>query len=229
MKIYIVQEISYIYDDSNYTRADQDQSSTKHSGEPQEAYRSEEKAQAACYRKNKAAIAERGQEYGRYEGDKGLVTDFFEVIELEVADEEVEASAETMEDMKAAQGKLNEKKKKLLIATLKSESAKLFDKYPEMQSYSWHQLTSSEFNDGDPNYFQVYADEYDIVIDKFGKKDDDGDYEEDELPKWVDKAREDCSKLVREFETGDLELVYGDGFRIEVKRDGKIKVSDYYE
>lgn len=88
--------------------------------------------------------------------------------------------------------------------------AKVFKKHEELEEVSWTQGTPS-FNDGDPCVFSSnhgYAD-----LD----------------PADIDGAKEDVEKALGVFDDDDMEDMFGDGVRVTITRDGKIKLDEYYD
>lgn len=78
MKIYIIQELGYEYNDEFYSRPECE------GGTPIKAFRSEEKAMAAAFRMTKERL-----KASDMESEAGPIANFYDVIGIEVSDEEV--------------------------------------------------------------------------------------------------------------------------------------------
>jgi hypothetical protein len=103
---------------------------------------------------------------------------------------------------------------------LHEEAKKIFEKYPELESFSWCQYTCY-FNDGDELYFSVYADDYTISINgkNYGTW-----YNKDGA--WQNQAQKEISQLIYGVED-ILKDLYGDHTEITMYRDGEVSQSEY--
>lgn len=108
-----------------------------------------------------------------------------------------------------------EKKSESEIA-FKEESKAIFDKYPEIKSFSWTQYTPY-FNDGDECTFSVHADPKINGYDEYEE-------ESEEINK---KAFEDISKLLNALDEQSMKAIWGDHMEVTVTRGGKISSDEY--
>lgn len=122
--------------------------------------------------------------------------------------------------------KLKELKKKIdgLQAKMKSESEiefkeeskAIFEKYPEIENFSWTQYTPY-FNDGDECTFSVNTD----------PKINGSDEYEEESEKINKKAFRDISKLLNEIDEQSMKAIWGDHMEVTMSRSGKISSDEY--
>lgn len=115
---------------------------------------------------------------------------------------------------------------------LHEEVKKVFDKYPELESFKWQQYTCY-FNDGENCYFSAHTDPYCIGInglseDEYEEQDDDEDEVDTELirPIWRDAACEEISNILGSIDD-ILEDIYGDHTEVTIFRDGSVTQDDY--
>jgi hypothetical protein len=95
--------------------------------------------------------------------------------------------------------------------------AAFFAEHPDEKAVAWTQYTPS-FNDGDPCTFQ---------LNEYGGPTDDDDSDDDEV-----QNHKDACDILRDFDEDSMELAFGDGYSVYVKRattaaDIEFKVSDY--
>ena len=104
----------------------------------------------------------------------------------------------------------------------------IFDEFPKMQSFGWHQYTPY-FNDGDVCEFSVnnYSDS--IRINGVSEYDDDN--EEIEGNEMTEKEREAAAKVVstilENFDDEMMKDLYGDHVSVTINRDGTAKTEEY--
>lgn len=91
----------------------------------------------------------------------------------------------------------------------------LFEKYPEMESFSWRQYTQY-FNDGDECTFHVYHWDDCVGINEDGGWDN--GYKKDD---WRRKAQDDVSDLLGSIDEEVLKDIYDDHVTVTVYRNGK--------
>lgn len=120
---------------------------------------------------------------------------------------------ELNERIKVLKSEMLEESKKLF----KEVSAEIFTKFPEVESFAWHQYTPY-FNDGDTCEFSVHCDDYSIVINEIGEADDDFDS--------FEKEREEISDFLSQINEEAMEEMFGDHVEIVVDRKG-VEVNDY--
>lgn len=112
-------------------------------------------------------------------------------------------------------------------------SKELFDKYPELDAFTWNQYTPY-FSDGDENIFSVNGYEEAIRL-KCNNVDIDIEYlylyaEDDILPE--DNAKynqiiKECSDLLGAFDDEIYKSMYGDHCSVTLYRDGSSEIEDY--
>lgn len=116
-----------------------------------------------------------------------------------------------------------------------SESAGLFEKFPELDSFSWNQYTPY-FNDGDECVFDANVDSdsitvnaergYDVPIES--KYTYNGDntayYAEQKEKKYLHTA---VGEFLSQFDTDDLKTMFGDHAEVTIDRGGKVTVEAY--
>lgn len=108
-----------------------------------------------------------------------------------------------------------EMKSKSEIA-FKEESKAIFEKYPEIENFSWTQYTPY-FNDGDECAFSVNTD----------PKINGNDEYEEESEKINEKAFRDISKLLNEIDEQSMKAIWGDHMEVTISRSGKISSDEY--
>jgi hypothetical protein len=133
--------------------------------------------------------------------------------------------------MKAAVDEANAVVKEAFSAA----SRELFEKHPEMDTFSWTQYTP-HYNDGDQCEFHVRFEQECISINGCDS------YEIYDYTEWVNgklvllpedkihslnQAQKNVAEFLEEFDEGDYEAMFGDHCEVLVKRDGTIEVSGY--
>ena len=162
---------------------------------PKEVYRSENNAKARA-----AFLNER---------DSNL----YEVVEIDIL-EDVVSSEYTYADALKAKIKASDEAARLAVEAFTIASKEIFEKYPNVDSFSFRAYTPS-FNDGDPCFYQVSADEPDINGLGAGEEDSDGIYI---FEKFKDSSRE-IAKMVYSFDENDIYKMFGDGVKVIVSYD----------
>jgi len=102
-----------------------------------------------------------------------------------------------------------------------------FDKFPELESFSWTQYTPW-FNDGDECVFSVHTDPEMIYIND--QKLYDYDWNSDTRkyePEWVSDAADMVGNILESFDESDLKWIYDDHVRVTIYRDGTAEVENY--
>lgn len=120
-----------------------------------------------------------------------------------------------------------EQKKKLALSIFKSLTKDFFKKYPDVESFGWHQYTM-DFNDGDPCYFSAYTEYYDLFI-KFKDEEKELNTGEHEVDKAYLNVYDEASSLIGTIDEEDLESLFGDPTEVRVFRDGRIEKEVYYQ
>ena len=100
----------------------------------------------------------------------------------------------------------------------KEESARLFEAYPELTSFSWTQYTPY-FNDGDECLFSSWYN-YQTINGRFGENDDDS------IPKELEKAFDAVNEFLSNFDEDILKEMFGDHAEVIVTKD-KVEVEEY--
>ena len=110
---------------------------------------------------------------------------------------------------------------------IKEISKEIFDKYPELHSFSWDQYTPY-FNDGDECVFRVndwlkvqFEDGY--ILEDWSSTS--RKYAKNESPKYMDAADE-AYKLVSSIPEDVMKKIFGDHIEVTIRRNG-IEVEDY--
>lgn len=128
---------------------------------------------------------------------------------------------ELNEELRAVQQKYKTAIKELFL----EEAVKLLERYPKVPDFGWTQY-APYFNDGEPCYFRVHADNIHI----YGMNIDYEDYEafedyfesEEEFNKFCKEAIE----LVAEVDEDVMEEMFGHGL-VTVERDGTVTTEPY--
>ncbi len=124
-----------------------------------------------------------------------------------------------MTKLKELQSKIDALKEEIKTeseAAFKEESKNFFEKYPNIESFSWTQYTPY-FNDGNECVFSVNTD----------AKINGNDQYENEDEKVPEKAYMDISKLLNALDEQSMKLIWGDHMEVIVSRNGKIKSEEY--
>lgn len=214
MKIYVVSEIGYAYNDEYHSRP------SCGGGDPVKAFKSKKRAVEEAKALDKVKY-EKAKEYHNYRNeDARPIKKFYEVVEVEVADEDVVG-------YEGARKKVEEAKKAAQEASrvaFKAGSAELFEAHPDLESFGWRQYTPY-FNDGDECVFGVRSDFPDLN----GMDENGGDEEDYEAYyKLEKKFGKSVSEFLSQFSDDDMKFLFGDHVRVTVFRDGKIEVEDYH-
>lgn len=102
------------------------------------------------------------------------------------------------------------------------DTAVLFEKYPDLQTFGWRQYTPY-FNDGDPCYFRASIDEYSVLINGVNLDGDDEGVMTDE-----DRVvAKEVSNFLYTIGNENLEEIFGDHVVVTVKRNGDVITDDY--
>lgn len=221
MQIHCIVEIGYEYNDEYYREPESG------GGTPTVAYKVKAHADEACKTKNAERLA---KGYEMRDGDDDVITEFYKVVTLEVADEDVQSYASAQERIKAAR----EEAQRLARQAFTDESAKLFAAHPDLQSFAWRQYTPY-FNDGDECRFGVRCDEPDVNGQSGGELDSGVEY--GRAPTYTRKQvrppsaeyllQEPVAKFLNVFADEDMKAMFGDHVKVTVYRGGKVEVDDY--
>jgi hypothetical protein len=208
MKLYIISEIWYEYDDEYYNAPEYD------AGTPVKAYKVRENANAECRRMNEERAKEnRTRDYPmELEGD-GPITRFYNVVPVEVANESV-SYASAREAVQAAR----ETAKEVMQDEIKRQAAELFEKFPDLESFAWTQYTDY-FNDGDTCRFHVHSDMY--YLDINGERGEGAAYD--------DPRAEAIGELLDSMDADDMEAAFGDHVKVTIRRSGETEIEEYTE
>lgn len=101
---------------------------------------------------------------------------------------------------------------------INEEFAKYFEKYKELESFSWAQYTPY-FNDGDTCTFSVHNDIY-----VNGENEYDCDWVDGS--EWKNEFVKSVTKTINGVESDIMEEIFGEGL-ITVHRNGTIETEDY--
>lgn len=212
MKIFIIQDLGYVYNDSYHERRGQDYDIDS-VNQPIKAYRSFEMAMQESARLSATKLAEEQENCSTVLDQSGNpLTSFYRVVEVEAPDEEIEAYDYAAEKANRARADAQ----CFLKPALLKKAAALFEKWPQLESFGWRQFTDY-FNDGDPCTFGVYSD--DPLIN--------GESYYDLKPRPEENLLDEVAQLVNSLSTHDLKAVFGDHVEVTVKRDLLIKTSSY--
>lgn len=124
-----------------------------------------------------------------------------------------------------------------------SESKKIFDEFPELESFSWRQYTPY-FNDGDECVFRVYADWGIEVVLSTGEVFDelspyrdtiyvhvDGRYQSRPNPNkertLENKLHDAIVPFISSIDDETMKYMFGDHCKVTVNRNGTVDVDDY--
>lgn len=219
MKLYVVQEIKFDYDDEWHSEAGL--------GKPVKAFKSKANAEHERAELNAKAVKEQ-----RLRTEDGDVTDYYRVVEVEAEEGEV-TYATAREAVEAAR----KAAQKLVKAAFEQGATALFAANPELKSFDWTQYTPY-FNDGEPCEFGVYRDEPGVngvggyeITDGL-----DHHYDEKErryvttrvAPEPVEHVLQTkVAEFLGQFAEDDLKSLFGDHVRVTVVRGrgGKAKAS----
>jgi hypothetical protein len=113
-------------------------------------------------------------------------------------------------------------------------SAEIFEKHPELKSFSWTQYTPY-FNDGDECVFGANSDYVTVAI-KGDKNEGEDEDDDREISSWnlrkatkltpKEAAAKDALELLAAFENEDFKTMFGDHVRVTVSRNG-VSVTEY--
>ena len=221
MKLYIVSEIGYYYNDQTYDRYGD-------TGTPVKAFKDEANAKAEAKRLNEEKCREHADDpYDMIDNDGEKIKEFYAVNEIEAADEDVKTYKSAKQNAKKA----FEAQRKAAQKAFKELAKELFAKHKKLKSFGWRQYTP-HFNDGDVCRFSVHSDN---PIINGAQEPDDGrrwnsDKEQMEQVKSPDLEStfvEPVKEFLREFDQRDLEYMFGDHATVTVHRNGKIEVEEY--
>ena len=95
----------------------------------------------------------------------------------------------------------------------------IFDKYPELDGFRWHQYTPS-FNDGEPCEFSVS----DVEVRMEGDEEDEYEWKYDDSPGAA--ACEEAAELVHSVDDEQLKDIFGNNIEVTVTRDG-VSIDEY--
>lgn len=178
---------------------------------PVKAYRRKKNAQAECDRLN---VQGQGQ---------------YRVTEVNVAASEIKSYA-AARDLVYAAGK---KARDLADAAFKDGARRLFDLYPELQSFGWRQYTPS-YCDGDLCMLVVWSGEPDINgMSEYDVDDEDEDAQVDEdgddenSAELLKRLQPPVAEFLESFNPEDLGHMFGDPVCVTVRRSGDVEVYEF--
>ena len=221
MKLWIVQEVAYVYNDEYYSRPNCGEGT----GKPTKAFKTKKNADAECAELNAAARKE--NRYPGYEEGPDTKT-YYEVVSVEVADEDAISYTDARDRVKAARAEA----KKAARAAFEAGAKEVFGSNPELESFAWEQYTDY-WNDGEPCKFGVRSDEPDINGKSGCDLDDGREYNyakrtssQVREPSIEYKLQQPVVKFLGQFDSDDMEAIFGDHVRITVTRGrgSKVKV-----
>lgn len=119
--------------------------------------------------------------------------------------------------------KLKEEANRLTKEVFAGAVAEIFDKYPDVQDFSWRQYTNY-FNDGDVCNFHAYTDSDSIYVNGLKY------YDHEENPRekgYHIEVSNEISSCLREIGQERLLDIFGDHAEVVCERGGKIIASKY--
>jgi len=168
--------------------------------------------------------------------------------------DQVESQKKLIEEQRATlkqkMGELRQEFQTKAKAFFSDATKSLFEQFPTLENFAWTQ--GQEYND---EGYEFYVRNYSDSIEINGKREDDqegrGTYEiKQDIKKFADRpailvelqkeldtaqavedAREELasavSKVLGMFESDDYEMMFGDGYKITINRDGSVDVETY--
>lgn len=211
MKIFVIVEKGYEYNDEYYS---------EHGlAGVTEAYKSEEKAQAECFRLNKAR-----KQDGIADDRDRPITDFYDVLALDVADDEVEAATpasgkpvDVYQASREAVKKARERAAEIAKEAFATAAKELFARHENLECFSFVAYTDY-FNDGDACSYNVHCDEPDI-------NGESGDEIGRSHPLYG--LQREVAKFIALFDDEDVMAMFDDHVRVIVERPGVVTKEDY--
>lgn len=220
-KLWIVQELGYEYNDEYYSRPGCG------GGKPIKAFKNKKNAEAEMKELN-----EKHRKENPLEDEDGTYEDYYEVVQVEFADED-EVS---YKDARAAVEAARKSAQKTMESTFAKEASVLFGQHPELESFAWRQYTDY-FNDGDTCTFGAHTDEPDINGVRGYHVDSGKEYDESaqkyvrrRAPSVEYRLQPIVAKFLNQFHNEDMEAMFGDHKQITVTRGEngpKVEVDDY--
>lgn len=222
MKVYVINEINYEYNDEYYARCGL--------GTQIKAFRHKVNADREAVALNQL----RRKQYDYRDSENKLVTEYYVVTEIEVAEDDIEIkvkdsaaaassiAANIFTEYNGLMMDLERHRAAALRAArtaFETGSAALFATNPKLESFGWRQYTP-HFNDGDTCYFGVYADEPDVNgLD--GYEISESDNPEEYIMSGI------VADFLSSFANTDMESMFGDHVRLTRHRDGTLDQDDY--
>lgn len=148
-----------------------------------------------------------------------------------------------LQDLKQQMADLRKNIEEQAKAFFKEAAAELFEKHPNLNSFSWTQYTPY-WNDGETCEFSAHTDYFNLSMKKAaeaqvpGLEDEDYDEEED-FSAWsikrtpdsqlseLQRAGKDIAAFLEIFSDEDFEAMFGDHVKVKVTRDAV--TTDEYE
>ncbi len=217
MKVYVINEIGYEYNDEGYNRPEGD------AGQPVKAFKNKVNADAECKRLNAEHI-----ENNPLENYDGEITEYYTVTEVDLADNDDLSYETAKQNLIAAKSRAFEAGKKEFT----EKSKVLFEKNPGLESFAWTQYTPY-FNDGDTCRFSAHIDKPDI------NGVDGGDIDSGE--EWSNVQRtmitvrepsieymlqEPVANFLCQFNEREFKKMFGDHTKVTVHRDGTVDTDE---
>lgn len=219
MKLYLINELGYEYNDETYERTDGD------FGKAVKAFKNKENAEAEMKMMTQQRISNRPDYFYSWDGP---ITEYYTLSEVEVADEDVM-------DYKAMRKKIEEdmeKSAEIARTTFYEGAKQLFAALPKLKSFSIKAYTDY-FNDGEDCKYCAHVDEPDIN----GKDGCDLDSGKDWNGSKVVQVREPSIEYVmqqpvreflQQFASDDMYRMFGDHVMVTMKRGKKkVDISNY--
>lgn len=207
MKIFIVQETGYEYNDEYYREPN---CYPRHVGKPIKAYRGREAAEQEA---NRLSLEKMASHYAMRDEKDEVLTDLFHVIELDVSDNEVLDEAQASLEL----DRLAEEAAQLLGSTIRQKAASLFAEYPILESFGWKQFTSY-YNDGDSCDFTVWG--CDPLINGASC---------DELRPYDKNLVKRLHQLIESIDEDDMRRGFGDHVQVTIHREGPVEIEEFTE
>lgn len=116
-------------------------------------------------------------------------------------------------------------KSKIIIAVFVANLLlPLFDKYPGLENFGWTQ--GQHYND---STYEFSVNNYSDSVFINGETMD--DYYEQEDNEWKEKAATDVEESLRKIvalKDEDYEVIFGDGAKVTINKNGSVEIEDYY-
>jgi hypothetical protein len=215
MKVYVVVEIGYEYNDEDYYRS--------RGGKPVKAFKNQANAV-----KEKKRLDKKHLKDNPFESDGDVIKEYYQVEEVELDEEHASLTyKEARQQLQAAEAACQA----TMQNAFKTLAAKLFADNPELESFGWKQYTP-HFNDGDPCVFHACIDEPDINGEDGWGLDSGKEYRngltiQEREPSLAYRLQPAVAEFLRGFDEEHLQEMFDDDVRVTVYRDGTTNTDDY--